>query len=104
MLVHLQAHEILHAYLLASVSFEESVVEQVSAAELPAGWRKDPAPPAVQAVGDERVARASSAILRVPSVLIDGEWNYPLKPAHPDFGRCVRGKTRPFRFDPRLAK
>lgn len=104
MLVHLHAHEILSAYLLAEVSFDESLVEEVSISKLPVNWRKDPAPLALQAIGDQWVAQGSSAVLRVPSVLVDTEWNYLFNPNHPDFAKCKFGKPRPFRFDSRLVK
>lgn len=104
MLVHLQAQEILRAYLLASISFDKSLVEDLPASKLPGNWRKDPAPAALQAIGDRWVAQASAAILRVPSVLIDSEWNYLLNPNHPDFANCECGKTKAFRFDSRLLK
>jgi RES domain-containing protein len=103
-LVHLPAREVLQAYLLASVSFHESLVEQLPLARLPAHWRKDPAPRALQAIGDRWVARGSSPVLRVPSVIMDGEWNYLLNPNHPEFANCKPGKARPFRFDSRLVK
>ncbi|MBI2497892.1 MAG: RES domain-containing protein, partial [Opitutae bacterium] len=41
--------------------------------------------------------------LRVPSVVVPGEFNYLLNPAHPDFKRVKIGKPEPFSFDPRLA-
>jgi len=104
MLVQLQAHEILQAYLLASISFDEGLVEEVPRRQLPRPWRRDPAPPALQAIGDRWIAAASSAVLRVPSAIIDGEWNYLLNPEHRDFAQCIRGKATPFRFDRRLVK
>lgn len=103
-LVHLQAHEILRSYVLMSISFDDILVETLPVSELPRQWRSDPAPAALQAIGDQWITRASSAVLRVPSVLIDNESNYLLNPNHSDFARCVRGKPRPFRFDRRLLK
>ena len=104
MLVHLHAQEILEAYLLAPVNFADTMVETVARRHLPAGWRKDPPPAAVQAFGDRWVARRAFAVLRVPSVVIGTEYNYLINPAHPDFGALAFGKPKRFKIDPRLAK
>jgi RES domain-containing protein len=104
MLVHLHAQELLEAYLLAPVTFPDTGVETVARRGLPAGWRKDPPPAAVQAFGDRWVAQGAFAVLRVPSVVIDTESNYLINPAHPDFGAVVFGKPKRIKIDPRLAK
>jgi RES domain-containing protein len=48
------------------------------------------------------VREARSAVLALPSVIIPGESNYLLNPAHPDFRKISIGKPEPFAFDPRL--
>jgi RES domain-containing protein len=103
-LVHLPKPDILDAYLLASVSLDDSLVETIAVNRLPSNWRNEPAPVALQHLGDQWVAQARSLALRVPSVIIDTEKNLLLNPAHPGFGECLFGKPRPFRFDPRFAQ
>lgn len=100
-LVHLSA-EILPAYSAVPVDFDESLVTVVAPARLPREWKDNPPPPATQAIGDEWVANGTSAALRVPSVIVPGEWNFILNPAHRDFGRIRIGAPTPFPFDPRL--
>jgi hypothetical protein len=43
-----------------------------------------------------------SAVLELPGVIIRGESNYQLNPAHPDFKKITPGKPELFSFDPRL--
>jgi RES domain-containing protein len=43
-----------------------------------------------------------SAVLRVPSVLVDGEYNYLLNPCHPGFALIRAAATCGFEFDGRL--
>jgi RES domain-containing protein len=42
-------------------------------------------------------------VLRVPSVVTAGEFNFILNPRHPDFARLKLGLPEPFAFDARLA-
>jgi RES domain-containing protein len=103
LLVHLQRQEVLGDYLLAAVTFDDTLVTSIPIARLPSNWRTYPAPAALKALGDRWIDAGASAVLRVPSVIIDTESNYLLNPVHSDFGRCVCGKPRPFKLDPRLA-
>jgi RES domain-containing protein len=104
MLVHLQAPHLLDAYLLARVTFADSLVENLAPKLLPADWRADPAPAATMAFGDRWVAEGRSAVLRVPSAIIESEYNYLLNPAHPAFRKIAIARAEPFGFDPRLVK
>lgn len=70
---------------------------------VPDDWRQYPHSTASQAFGAEWVQARSSVALRLPSVVVPGEFNYLLDPAHPDFKRVKIGQPEPFFFDPRLA-
>jgi len=104
MLVHLDSAELLASYVLFEVRIDESLVEQVELSELPRNWRDDPPPRKVRAMGDAWVVGGTSAVLRVPSIVVPGENNFLLNPRHKDFPRLQIGKPLPFRFDPRLAR
>jgi RES domain-containing protein len=69
----------------------------------PDNWRQFPHAPETQRVGAEWVQARRSVVLRVPSAVVPGEFNYLLNPAHPDFKRVKVGRPEPFSFDPRLA-
>ena len=104
MLVHLQSSEILKAYVTRPVTFDDAIVRRVEAASLQAGWNSNPAPLWMRSIGDEWVARADSAVLQVPSAIIERESNFLLNPAHPEFARITLGAEERFDFDPRLLK
>jgi RES domain-containing protein len=89
-------------YVAIPVEFDEAWVEVVTPAVLPPDWTEEPPPPSTQAMGDQWVKEARSAVLELPSVLIQEESNFLLNPAHPDFKRVRFGKPTPFSFDPRL--
>ena len=100
-LVHLSV-EILPAYSAVPVEFDQSLVTVVAPGQLPRNWKDSPPPPATQAMGAEWVASGASAVLRVPSVVVPGEFNFILNPTHRDFGRITIGSPMPFPFDARL--
>lgn len=82
--------------------FDSKWVESLPLETLPKGWRRHPAPRAARTIGDAWLAESRSVVLAVPSVIVPGEWNYLLNPAHPDFRRIDRGDPESFALDPRL--
>ena len=76
----------------------------IKVADLPKNWRSYPVPEELQDLGTTWVARASTAMLVVPSAVIPDEHNYLLNPAHPDFKRLRLNRPEAFHFDPRMWK
>jgi RES domain-containing protein len=101
-LVHLQEASLLSSYSLISAGFDDALVERLDHSMLPDGWRAYPAPSELQQIGDEWVRSQRSAVLEVPSVIVERESNYLLNPSHPDFSSIVIGEPEPFTFDERL--
>lgn len=104
MLVHLQSSALLSQYVVIPCRFPRRLIKIVDAAALPANWSASPAPAAVRRLGDEWLTRRTSAVLSVPSAVIESERNYLLNPQHPDFASIVIDSARPFVFDARLAR
>ncbi len=102
--VHLQQSEFLSHYVVFELEFAEKMVEELDPALLPKNWRASPVPQANFAIGDRWIRNASSAVLRVPSVLVPSEFNYLLNPAHKDFSTIKIGSARPLDLDARLLK
>jgi RES domain-containing protein len=98
-LVHLNP-PVIFEYVAIPIAMDAALIEKVGA--LPAEWTEEPPPPATMGIGDLWAKEARSAVLEVPSVIIPGEPNYLLNPAHPDFQKLVIGKAEPFSFDSRL--
>jgi RES domain-containing protein len=104
LLVHLGRGSILAAYVLIPCTFDEAVVSRLDRKRLPRNWRSYPAPPELQLIGDEWVKSGTSAVLEVPSVVIDTDSNYLLNPRHGDFQAIRAMHPQPFEFDLRLLK
>ena len=79
-------------------------LEHVKAGRLPSGWRRYPAPVALQRIGAAFIERGKAAVLRVPSAVIPDEDNFLLTPAHPAITRVKVLSRRTFVLDPRLGK
>jgi RES domain-containing protein len=103
-LVHLDASQMLSTYSLISASVPEKLIEELPQRALPSNWRVYPAPAETAMIGDAWVRRGSSVVLRVPSVVVDAEYNFLVNPAHADFAKLVIGDAVPFVFDHRLRK
>ena len=89
-------------YVVIRLQFDDALVEKILLNRLPADWRVEPPPPSTKAIGDAWVRERRSAVLALPSVLVPGELNYLLNPAHPAFKKISIGKPERFAFDPRL--
>lgn len=77
-------------------------VESLEPAALPAGWNANPAPMALQAIGDQWLESLRGVALAVPSAVIPAERNVLLNPLHPDIRRVSVIEDEPFAFDARL--
>jgi RES domain-containing protein len=88
------------AWVLVSAEIPTTLID--SPARLPETWRQFPHPPETQALGHAWARAKKSVVLRVPSAVVPGEFNYLLNPAHDDFKRVKFGQPASFAFDPRL--
>ena len=77
-------------------------IEAISASHLPLEWKDKIIPVSVQQLGTAWVTNANSAVLKVPSVVIEHEWNYVLNPRHPEFSQIKWDAAAVFSFDQRL--
>jgi RES domain-containing protein len=101
-LVHLQSSGPLVSYSVCTVDFSEALLEELDVRALPKNWREYPAPVELQRLGDGWIRGETSAVLKVPSVVVPGEHNYLFNPAHPDFPGLRFSRPEPFDMDPRL--
>jgi RES domain-containing protein len=99
-LVHLNP-PVRFKYVAIRIKFDNALVETVPPKALPPDWRVEPPPPSSKRMGDAWVLQGRSAVFALPSVIVSGEPDFLLNPAHPDFKRISIGKPEKFTFDPR---
>jgi RES domain-containing protein len=100
-LVHLNP-PVRFKYVAMRIKFHDALMEIVPPKALPSDWRIEPPSTSSQRVGDAWVLAARSAVLALPSVIISGELNFLLNPAHRDFKKITIGRPERFTFDSRL--
>ena len=81
---------------------DELTRKKLNVADLPANWREPAAPVQLARIGDEFARRGENCLLLLPSVLVPGENNCLLNPAHPDYARIVLRDPEPLSYDPRM--
>ena len=69
---------------------------------MPDGWDAIPSQPNSQKIGDEFVEENKHTVLKVPSVVVKGDFNYILNPKHERFKEIKITSTYSFPFDFRL--
>ena len=104
LLVQLGRSRSLIDYVIFSCRFDEPFVEMLPRSGLPRDWRSYPAPPRLQQIGDKWIRDARSAVLEVPSAVIEGETNFLLNPEHRDFQSIEISPPQPFELDLRLLR
>jgi RES domain-containing protein len=83
---------------------DELARETIRVADLPKDWTRYPGNPLLARMGDDWVARGKTALLFVPSVVVesDDEPNVLINPAHAEFTKMRIGKPALLAFDARL--
>ncbi len=76
--------------------------ETLRVTSLPRNWRDPVAPPELTRFGDRFVQRAESCLLTIPSVLVPGENNCLINPAHADYEKILVRNPEPLRYDARM--
>lgn len=90
-------------YVITSIEIPDSIrIKELSKKELPADWKMLPHSHSTQQIGDQFVSEKKHLVLKVPSAVVQGEFNYLINPRHKDFSYISIKGTEPFSFDKRL--
>jgi len=81
---------------------EDLKIKTIPVSGLPDNWADYDQMYLTQRMGETWIRGNSSAILEVPSSIVEGEVNYLLNPEHADFKKITIIKTQLFVFDKRI--
>lgn len=100
-LVHIKSYRRPLNYHLISIDIPESVeMVSIDHQKLKNNWKDDVA--YGQFIGNEFLTAATSAVLKVPSAIIEDENNFLINPAHPEVRKIKVRSSKIFEFDKRL--
>lgn len=90
-------------YMMVTIEIpDEIAMAELELKDLPPNWNEFPHPSSTQIIGERFVAENRYCVLKVPSVVTQGDYNLLLNPNHPDFAG-IRIKTiEKFPFDKRI--
>jgi len=99
--VNLEPNEAPDDLLIAGATVPDESIETLDLKRLPRNWRtldnqrcRD--------LGTAWARSLRSPAIKVPSAVVDGDWNLLLNPRHHDFAKITIGAVKPFRFDERM--
>jgi len=78
------------------------IIPELEICELPEDWKSIPHSHSTQEIGDHFVDVGKFLAIKVPSAVVQGEFNYLINPDHADFKSISIEKIEPFSFDERL--
>lgn len=92
-------------YCLCTIEFPDNInPQEISNEQLSSDWKSFPQSESTQVIGNGFIRNKRSLVLKVPSAVVAGEFNYLINPSHPDSHKVKIVKTEPFLFDERLFK
>ena len=80
----------------------EISIQTLSLNDLPGNWTDFDQMTVTQSIGEKWIKESKTAILQVPSSIVNEEVNYLLNPNHKDFDLIKLVKIQPFVFDDRI--
>jgi RES domain-containing protein len=90
-------------YKIISIEIPDKIyIQELAAEDLPFDWKSIPHSHSTQVIGDKFVTEGKFLVLKVPSVVVPGDYNYLLNPNHPEFNSVKIKSIEPFNFDERL--
>jgi RES domain-containing protein len=103
--VHLPLGILPRDYCLAQILIPDSIIiESLDIKKLPKGWNQFPLIAATQKMGDKFILDHKHPVLRVPSAVVQGDFNYLINPLHAGMKKIKIQDTEPFTFDQRFFK
>ncbi|MFM7014780.1 MAG: RES family NAD+ phosphorylase [Bacteroidota bacterium] len=92
-------------YLMVTIFVPDDIkIKPLSESILPNNLQDFPHPPTTQKFGDDFVIDNKYCLLKVPSVVTQGDFNLLINPKHKDFSRIKIVESLKFPFDHRILK
>ncbi len=101
-LAHLTNIQDPESFCIAVFDVPDNSIEEVEKQLLPDDWNSYPSPFSLRKRGDVFAKANKALLLRVPSAIVEDEYNYILNVNHPLANKVKIIEVKPFLFDKRL--
>lgn len=92
-------------YLMMTIHIPDDISMKIlNITGLPENWNAFPHPVQTQTIGDTFIAEGKYCVLKIPSVVTQGDHNLLINPKHPEFSKIKVISTEKFPFDKRIFK
>lgn len=81
---------------------DETSTQEIKKSDLPKDWHSFPHSNSTQTFGDTFISQNKYLVLKVPSAVVQGDFNYLINPKHPDSTKIKIISIESFQFDERL--
>jgi len=103
--VHVPYGILPRGYFVVSIEIPDVNISFLSANKLNGTtWNSHPPSHKTQKIGDDFISANQDLILKVPSVVAPGDFNFLINPSHVEFSKVKIIEIIPFGFDQRLFK
>jgi len=103
--VHFTLATLSDDYMMVTIHIPDDIDrKEIAETDLPVDWKNFPHPVSTQRFGNDFVSENKFCVLRIPSVVMQGDYNILINPNHKDFHRIKITNIEKFSFDNRIFK
>ncbi len=104
-LVHLSLATLPKDFVMITIHIPDSLkFKEINHQILPENWNSHPPNNSTQKIGDAFIDSKDFCLLKVPSAVVKGDFNYLVNPFHKDFKKIKISEIVNFPFDERIFK
>jgi RES domain-containing protein len=102
--VHISIARLPKDYMMLEIEIPKSVSVCDLKKKPKKGWNENPPSSISQELGDDFIRDGTCCVIKVPSAVVKGDFNYLINPYHLDFKKIKIVSTASFPFDTRMFK
>ncbi|MCB0539168.1 MAG: RES family NAD+ phosphorylase [Chitinophagales bacterium] len=101
--VHLTLATLPKDFVMIEIEIPNDIlIKTLPIKKMPTDWNNHPPNISTQKIGDKFIDDLAFCILKVPSAVVQGDYNYLINPHHKQFKKIKLTKVIPFSFDTRM--
>ena len=103
--VHLTLATLPSDYVMVEIDIPDDIqIKVLEQKDIPEYWNNHPPNASTQKIGDEFIEALDFCVLKVPSAVVAGDYNFLINPYHKHFKKITIAAVSDFLFDRRIIK